>query len=190
MSVRPLALMSLSAAIFALPTVADASVWLADLEVTEITGERIQEEVKTSCRKYHYEETESGYWHRVCAEFNTDFRDTYENRYTVTLTNRVDDDARSPEARFFLPLGSELVSVDHADCAAGPTIADQTGVVECFFDDMSPRESITFTVVTTAPELHPYTSARGMDDSTATVMVFSLSPDWDMSNNTASASAD
>ena len=99
MSVRPLALISLSAAILALPTAADASVWLADLEVTELTGERIQEEVKTTCRTYRLEETESGYQRTVCAEYYTRLQDTDENRYTVTLTNLVDDDARSPEAQ-------------------------------------------------------------------------------------------
>jgi len=190
MSVRPLPISFLPVLFLTLSNTAEASVWLADLEVTEITGERVHEEVRSTCMKYAYEQLDSHTWAQTCVEYNTLLRDTYQNRYTVTVTNRVDDTARSPEARLFLPLGAEVVSVDHPDCVAGPTIAAQTGLVECFFDDISPRQSITFTVVTTAPELHPYTYARGMDDSTATVMVFSLSPDWDMTNNTASASAD
>ena len=110
--------------------------------------------------------------------------------YEVEITNRVDDTARNLQARFFLPHGAEFVSTDTDECEAGPTIADQTGVVECHFDWLSPRQSVTFTVVTTLPEEHPYNAARDRFDSTATVFVFSDSPDWNMDNNVASVDAD
>ena len=190
MFARALALATVTTLVLSLPTVSEAGIWLGDLEVTEMTGERVMEEVKTTCRTYHIEETESGYRATTCAEYNTTLRDTGEIRYAVTFQNRYDDTARSPEARFFVPHGAEVVSVDHADCVAGPTAGDQTGVVECFFEDINPRESVSFTVVTTAPEQHPYNAARGYDDTTATVMVFSLTPDWDLTNNTASVAAE
>ena len=110
--------------------------------------------------------------------------------YEVEVTNLKDDTARNLQARFFLPHGAELVSTDSDECEAGETIADQTGVVECHFGWLSPRQSVTFTVVTTLPEEHPYNAARDRFDSTATVFAFSDTPDWDMDNNVASVDAD
>ena len=187
MTLRPLALAVLPTLTIGLSAPAEASVWLADLEVTELAAESITETVRTSCRTYDIVETEGGYRRGACAEYNTAERDTLENRYTVTVTNLKDDTARSPEARFFVPFGAEVVSVDHPDCEASRTVADQTAVVECFFADLNPRDSLTFEVVTTKPGLHPYNLAWGRRDTPATVMVSSLTPDWDLTNNTATA---
>ena len=182
MSVKHATLFALS---LMLPVPALASVWLADVEVTEMTAERVTAEVPSSCRTYVL--TDDGL---ICETYNMRAVPTGEIAYTVEITNHVDDTARNLQAKFFLPHGADFLSTDSDACVPGPAIGGQTGLVECDFGWVSPRQSVSFSVVTTLPEEHPYNISRGKVDSTATVFAFSDSPDWNMENNMASVSAD
>ncbi len=182
MSVKHATLFALS---LMLPVPALASVWLADVEVTEMTAERVTAEVPSSCRTYVL--TDDGL---ICETYNMRAVPTGEIAYTVEITNHVDDTARNLQAKFFLPHGADFLSTDSDACVPGPAIGGQTGLVECDFGWVSPRQSVSFSVVTTLPEEHPYNISWGKVDSTATVFAFSDSPDWNMENNMASVSAD